>query len=145
MKSVPIFYLHCTCYKFRIAVLIFERINVIRAKSLVDISRRRVSLLDENNINLFGEICLSKHFSMFPVHRWCVFLTWNKHQIIRARYHIVSYGTFALFFQCAKIVTEPCELYLINLLSKRWCQKSLSRTMQHVGLLLIGFSLPRVR
>ena len=40
MKSVPIFYLHCTCYKFRIAVLIFDRINVIRAKSLEDISRR---------------------------------------------------------------------------------------------------------
>ena len=45
MKSVPIFYLHCTCYKFRIAVLIFDRINVIRVKSLEDISRRSVHYL----------------------------------------------------------------------------------------------------
>lgn len=54
MKGVHIFYLHCTCYKFRIAVLIFDRINAVCAKSL-DISRS-VSLFDENNINLFSKI-----------------------------------------------------------------------------------------
>lgn len=50
-----------------------------------------------------------------------------------------------LRFQCAKIVTDRENFYLTNLLSKRWCQKSLSETIQHVGLLLIGFSLPQVR
>lgn len=137
MKGVHIFYLHCTCYKFRIAVLIFDRINAVCAKSL-DIPRS-VSLFDENNINLFSKI---------------YFLNISRRQITRIRCFkrtpdysekISQFHLVLLHFRCAKIVTERVNFYLINLLSKCWCQKSLSKTIQHVGLLLIGFSLPRVR
>ena len=144
MKSVPIFYLHCTCYKFRTAVLICNRINVIRVKSLEGISRRSVRYLTKT-ISIY-----SARF-VFPT-----FLYISRQQVVRfpcleqipdysdkISHRFIRY--FCTFFNVRKSLPSRVNFYLINLLSKRWCQKPLSKTMQHVGLLLIGFSLPQVR
>lgn len=145
MKSVPIFYLHCTCYKFRIAVLIFDRINVIRAKSLEDISRRSDFIIWRKQYQLIQRDLSSVYISLyFSLIGGAFSLPGTNTRLFGQ--DVTSFHTALLhFFNVRKSLPSRVNFYLINLLSKRWCQKSLSKTMQHVGLLLIGFSLPRIR
>lgn len=102
MKGVHIFYLHCTCYKFRIAVLIFDRINAVCAKSL-DISRS-VFIIWRKQYQLIQQDLFSKYSTSLD----------HKNSLLQTNTRLfgeditISFGTFA--FSMCEDRHRACEL-----------------------------------